>query len=443
LPSKTLTYSYYPNGARKQTQTPVGTFSYNYDAAGRIVGLTNPFGETTAWDYLSNDWLWKQRQTSGITVNGTPTELERIYTYNALGQMTGLANGLGGAAISIFDGITHDGAGNRTSVTSALSNAANLGGTTTWAYDNKNRLTGESSTRNGGWSAAFGYDGAGNLTTFKGLSRTYNANNQLRYGTNLSASYYDGNGNPTAYKNAAFLSYDPENNLTKHQEGGSGPFGTIVMAYYRDYGYTSGGLRAWKQGAGGRTYFLYDGVAPVVEMNSSGATLATNTFGPAGLISRKDTSSTTGSTFYAFDERGNTAQRVSSGGALISKHIYDAYGVAQNSFSGNPNSDSFLFGGQAGYYTDGETGLVLCTFRYYDPSVGRWLTRDPAGYGGGMNLYAYCYGNPTNALDPLGLNSEELKAAQATTWKTPKPQQPHSYMQYGICPSETESTLPP
>jgi hypothetical protein len=33
------------------------------------------------------------------------------------------------------------------------------------------------------------------------------------------------------------------------------------------------------------------------------------------------------------------------------------------------------------------------------------MTRDPAGYGGGMNLYAYCYGNPTNALDPLGLCS--------------------------------------
>jgi len=45
--------------------------------------------------------------------------------------------------------------------------------------------------------------------------------------------------------------------------------------------------------------------------------------------------------------------------------------------------DPFGFGGQAGYYTDTETGLILCTHRYYDPANGRWLTRDPLGYAGG------------------------------------------------------------
>ena len=169
-------------------------------------------------------------------------------------------------------------------------------------------------------------------------------------------------------------------------------------------GYTSGGLRAWKQNRVGRTYFLYDGVAPIIEMDATGNTLATNTFGPAGLISRKVTASATGTTFYAFDERGNTAQRIDASGNVLSSHIYDAYGIGL-SLPSAPN-DPFLFGGQAGYYTDGETGLVLCTFRYYDPQVGRWLTPDPASYGGGMNLYAYCQGNPTNALDPLGLCSE-------------------------------------
>jgi uncharacterized protein RhaS with RHS repeats len=41
--------------------------------------------------------------------------------------------------------------------------------------------------------------------------------------------------------------------------------------------------------------------------------------------------------------------------------------------------------------------------RYYDPEIGRYLTRDPIGYGDGMNVYLYVGGNPINRVDPLGL----------------------------------------
>lgn len=136
-----------------------------------------------------------------------------------------------------------------------------------------------------------------------------------------------------------------------------------------------------------------------------------NTFGSAGLTSRQrfprnKTIASQISTFYAFDERGNTVQRLDGNGNIVSSHDYDAYGAVQTA-SQYPVNDPYLFGGQAGYYTDGETGLVLCTFRYYDPQTGRWLNRDPAGYAGGINLYAYCGNNPINALDPLGLCKKE------------------------------------
>jgi len=42
-------------------------------------------------------------------------------------------------------------------------------------------------------------------------------------------------------------------------------------------------------------------------------------------------------------------------------------------------------------------------FRYYDPVLGRFLTRDPAGYPDGPNNYLYCNNNPINHIDPLGL----------------------------------------
>src|SRR5262245_64054287 len=45
---------------------------------------------------------------------------------------------------------------------------------------------------------------------------------------------------------------------------------------------------------------------------------------------------------------------------------------------------------------------MLLGERYYDPSTGRFISRDPIGYGGGENLYQYCENNPLNGLDPAG-----------------------------------------
>ena len=72
------------------------------------------------------------------------------------------------------------------------------------------------------------------------------------------------------------------------------------------------------------------------------------------------------------------------------------------------------FGGQFGYYVENNTklasadprdrGLILATHRYYDPINARWLTRDPIGYDGDMNLYGYVQANPLMRSDPSGLD---------------------------------------
>ncbi|MBI3927004.1 MAG: RHS repeat-associated core domain-containing protein [Armatimonadetes bacterium] len=53
------------------------------------------------------------------------------------------------------------------------------------------------------------------------------------------------------------------------------------------------------------------------------------------------------------------------------------------------------------------SGAVSATYKYNgdDPQVGRFLTRDPIGYDGGLNLYAYCENNPVNFSDPSGLQT--------------------------------------
>ena len=141
-----------------------------------------------------------------------------------------------------------------------------------------------------------------------------------------------------------------------------------------------------------RTYYLYDGSDPVVELGSNGVFTAVNTFGAMGLVSRYAAGD---SVFYAFDERGNVAERTNSAGTLLSSDLYDAFG---NRTSTAAATDPWGFGAQAGYYTDNETGLLLLTNRYYDPQTGRFLTRDPMGYGGGVNLYSYTGNNPVGSM---------------------------------------------
>lgn len=68
-------------------------------------------------------------------------------------------------------------------------------------------------------------------------------------------------------------------------------------------------------------------MTPVAEIDASGNVLATNTFGANGLISRRKTSGISStSTHYTFDERGNTVERLNSGGTVDTLDLYMAYG---------------------------------------------------------------------------------------------------------------------
>ena len=59
--------------------------------------------------------------------------------------------------------------------------------------------------------------------------------------------------------------------------------------------------------------------------------------------------------------------------------------------------------GFAGGLTDADTGLVLFGARDFDPTLGRWIAKDPIGFAGGdVNLYGYCLGDPVGLVDPSG-----------------------------------------
>jgi RHS repeat-associated protein len=54
-------------------------------------------------------------------------------------------------------------------------------------------------------------------------------------------------------------------------------------------------------------------------------------------------------------------------------------------------------------YHDDVTGLVYYGLRYYSPQTHRWLSKDPIGYAGGLNLYGFVGGDPVNGVDWYGL----------------------------------------
>ena len=398
LPSAaSITYTYDQDGSRATMGTPAGTFSYTYDNAGQLQSLTNPYSEQSQWVYKDNGWLQSQQ----LGNNAITT-----YSYDALGRLTDVANKNASATLlSEFSVPTYnqaagipagyDGVGSLKALQVTVPGATGYSGTTTFTYDagstdptqQRSQLTQESSTRVGGYTSNFGYDAAGNPTTLRGATRAFNSDNQY------TGSTYDNDGNPTHY-NGRTLVFDPENRLTKY----GNPTSSGGMAA----GYNGDGLRAWKQNASGTSYFLYDGTERLLKLDSTtGTVTAVNTEGANGLLARRTVGgSNPGTTYYTFDLQGNTAQYLSSTGAIQSTNLYDAAGL--ESSSDTNTSDPYGYGAQAGYQTDNETGLLLLTNRYYDPSSGQFLTRDPSGYAGGINLYGYVGNNFANDADPMG-----------------------------------------
>ena len=88
-------------------------------------------------------------------------------------------------------------------------------------------------------------------------------------------------------------------------------------------------------------------------------------------------------------------------GAVVWSATYSSFGKAVVD-ADSTVENNFRFPGQ---YCDIETGLHYNWHRYYDPDTGRYLTPDPIGLEGGINLFVYTFNNPINRIDPTGLDS--------------------------------------
>ena len=102
--------------------------------------------------------------------------------------------------------------------------------------------------------------------------------------------------------------------------------------------------------------------------------------------------------YYHNDHLGTPRVLTDATGTIAWKAAYNPFGEATISVQAVENP--FRFPGQ---YYDPETGLHYNYFRYYDPTTGRYVTPDPIGLEGGINLFVYVGNNPLNWIDPFGL----------------------------------------
>jgi RHS repeat-associated protein len=102
--------------------------------------------------------------------------------------------------------------------------------------------------------------------------------------------------------------------------------------------------------------------------------------------------------YYTRDHLGSVREVISNIGATLARYDYSPYGVRTRT-AGTYEAEK----GYTGHDYHLASGLVLTLYRAYDPQTGRWLSPDPIGEAGGLNLYGYVGNDPVNAIDRLGL----------------------------------------
>ena len=123
------------------------------------------------------------------------------------------------------------------------------------------------------------------------------------------------------------------------------------------------------------------------------------------------------SLYYLHNSLGSIVALADSGGSVIERYGYDAYGaMSLESGDGNTRANSQVGNplGFTGRRFDVESGLWFHRARYLDPVQGRFVQRDSMGYVDGFGLYTYVGNNPINFLDPFGL--EKILGQSGSLW---------------------------
>jgi len=156
------------------------------------------------------------------------------------------------------------------------------------------------------------------------------------------------------------------------------------------------------------TVYLYDGPNLLEQVDNSGNVLARYSAGP-WIDEALSQLQSAASSYYEQDGLGSVTSLSNAAGALANTYTYDSFGKLTASTGTLTNPFQFT-----GREFDAETGLRYYRFRYFDPTVGRFVSEDPIGFDGGINFYLYVQNNPSLLIDPFGLSSMTFNRANGS-----------------------------
>ena len=388
--SETITYQYDMSTSEVTIGYPGSrTIVQKFDARGRIDSIVEAGNAIVDYGYNHND-----RIVSEQLMNGTST----TYAY-AAGKLTKIEYNDG---VSNF--LEHVLQYNSERQISSEIRGDDNSKTKSYMYDGIGRLTGTQYGTSGSEKDVYMLDGVGNWLSWTRDDTTENrVVNAMNAYTSIGGTelYYDNNGNLTD-DGKYMYEYDYMNRIVGIRDKDSG---NVVCQYQ----YDGLGRRFSKTSAGVTTDYFYNQMGQMIEEQIGGATSATYIYGTkATKIHRMDRGGK--SYYYHQDIRGSVTKITDGVGSVVEEYFFDAYGNRTVYDSvGSVITESAIQNpfGFAGSLYDSEVGLYYMVNRYYSPGLGRFTSRDPAGYNEGFNLYEYTRSDPINRVDPIGLSSEE------------------------------------
>ena len=314
--------------------------------------------------------------------------------------------------------------------------------TAAYTYDMLGRITRE--TKTGREDISYTYDANNNRKQMtignKTTAYQYNKNDELLRTDTLHTDTEkndvviyknDKNGNqlaavnrseiPAEAKDTSYIDVDVtlgdnqlNDNVVNHYNALNQLTETLTKNYKVSFTYDAEGLRTGKTVNGEKTVYVWDGDQVVMELSKGGAVQKRYIRGNDLVYA--DKGENTEKTYYVTDMHGNVVQLLDESGNVTKTYEYDSFGNEVKPEKKDENPYRYC-----GEYYDKETEEVYLRARYYEPSVGRFITRDT--YTGESNeplslhLYTYCENDGVNAWDPSGHYKIKMKHINGMKWK--------------------------